>query len=232
MTSTGLKEKRSYNTRGKSLLGLWLAAACVGARLPELCHCRLVRALLGPTAISEKKLLSGMPLDILGITVRLAAEGIHCFPTEDKVKKWRRTVGRALDTGSLQGGEAQKLAGALAWAGQRAFRRLGRAMLRPIIMHQWCAQRVHADLKRACIALRSHTAEINQELRLALQWFAEVLREELDEVQPWSRVRKPPVHLFCDARGEPARIAAVLFRKRLAAGACTKTCSLARFQGR
>ena len=105
-----------------------------------------MRTLLGPTAISEKKLLSGMPLDILGVTVRLAAEGIHCFPTEDKVKKWRRTIGCALDTGLLQGGEAQKLAGALAWAGQRAFRRLGRAMLRPIIMQQWCVQLGYADL--------------------------------------------------------------------------------------
>ena len=83
--------------------------------------------------------------------------------------------------------------------------------------------------ERARVALRSHTAEISQELRLALQWFAEVLKEELDEVQPWSRKRKPPVHLFCDARGEPARIAAVLFRNLLAFLSCIKTslaCSL------
>ena len=104
---------------------------------------RLVRVILGPTAISEKKLLSGMPLDILGITVRIAPEGLHFFPTEDKVEKWKRTIASALQKGVLHGGEAQKLAGGLSWAGQKAFRRLGRAMLRPIIMQQWCIPLLH-----------------------------------------------------------------------------------------
>ena len=64
----------------------------------------------------------------------------------------------------------------------------------------------------AVIAARSQTAEIGEELRLALQWFLEVLAEELDEVRGWTRKRKAPLHLYCDERGEPARIAAVLFK--------------------
>ena len=170
--------------------------------------------ILGPTAISEKKLLSGMPLDILGITVRIAPEGLHFFPTEDKVEKWKRTIASALQKGVLHGGEAQKLAGGLPWAGQKAFRRLGRAMLRPIIMQQWCVSPFIALAMQllAAIAARSQTAEIGEELRLALQWFLEVLAEELDEVRGWTRKRKAPLHLYCDARGEPARIAAVLFK--------------------
>ena len=95
-----------------------------------------------------------MPLDILGITVRIAPEGLHVFPTEDKVKKWKRTIATALQKGVLHGGEAQKLAGALSWAGQKAFRRLGRAMLRPIIMQQWCTPLCIAlamlDFRRDC----------------------------------------------------------------------------------
>ena len=38
----------------------------------------------------------------------------------------------ALETGKLCAGEAKKLGGGLQWAGQKAFKRLGRAMLRPI----------------------------------------------------------------------------------------------------
>ena len=40
-----------------------------------------------------------------------------------------------LTTGVLHRGDAKKLSGALTWASQQSFKRLGRAMLRPIIWH-------------------------------------------------------------------------------------------------
>ena len=58
--------------------------------------------------------------------------------------------------------------------------------------------------------LRSKTSDLNKELELALKWFAEVLQDEICEVVPWQRARKKPVHMFCDARGDPPRIAAVV----------------------
>ena len=37
------------------------------------------------------------------------------------------------------------------------------------------------------------------------------MRWELAETKAWSQSEQPPVHLFVDARGSPARCAAVLF---------------------
>ena len=63
-----------------------------------------------------------------------------------------------LATGVLHRGDAQKLSGALTWASQQSFKRLGRAMLRPIIWHAKFALRV------ACLRLpiACSLAEVSQ----------------------------------------------------------------------
>lgn len=65
-------------------------------RAPLACHIplppfncrRLVRACLGPDAVSAKKLLSGSPLEILGVDTCFTREGISLVPSQDKIKKW------------------------------------------------------------------------------------------------------------------------------------------------
>ena len=99
--------------------------------------CRLVQACLGREAISARKLVCGMPLEILGVDVVIKTEGISMSPSQDKKLKWATRIKQALETNCLYPGEASKLSGALAWAGQRAFRRLGRAMLLPIRRQGW-----------------------------------------------------------------------------------------------
>ena len=51
----------------------------------KLCFARLLRALLGPCAASERKLLHGNPLDILGVTVNIKNDAAIFFPSVDKV---------------------------------------------------------------------------------------------------------------------------------------------------
>ena len=96
---------------------------------------RLVRVCLGHSAILERKLESGLPLIVLGVETNIDKDGIHMFPSRDKVNKWSVQLKETLSTGLMTSGEASKLSGALQWAGQHAFRRLGRAMLRPIMWH-------------------------------------------------------------------------------------------------
>ena len=55
------------------------------------------------------------------------------------------------------------------------------------------------------------SGRINVGLRTALRWWCTVLRWELAETRAWKQSVQPPVHLFVDARGSPARCAAVLF---------------------
>ena len=93
---------------------------------------RLVRCLLGRTAISEKKLSHGNPLVILGIETRILRDGIFWRPDAEKVQKWCARIQAALTVDCLYGGESSKLAGGLQWAGQRNFKRLGRCMLTPL----------------------------------------------------------------------------------------------------
>lgn len=104
----------------------------------SVCIFRLVRACLGPEAISERKLEAGNGLVVLGVHVFTdqtprEGYGITLWPSQDKVRKWLKKIGLALATLKLTSGEASKLSGGLQWACQMAFRRLGRAMLRPII---------------------------------------------------------------------------------------------------
>ncbi len=92
----------------------------------------MVRALLGPDAISERKLEFNNPLIILGVETDIKSKGVAFRPAAKKVQKWLKRIEAALPAGRLTSGEASKLAGALQWASQSIFRKLGRAMIRPI----------------------------------------------------------------------------------------------------
>ena len=93
---------------------------------------RLVEALLGVGAVAPSKLLQGNPLTVLGVEMTVSWTGLTCRPDEAKVFKWSCRLQRFLEEGTLHSGDASKLAGALQWATQFMFKRLGRAMLRPI----------------------------------------------------------------------------------------------------
>ena len=102
------------------------------APLTFVCPMRLVDCLLGPGAAAPDKLCHGNPLTVLGVDITVDSYGMTCRPDAKKAFKWRCRIQKFLETGSLLSGEASKLAGALQWASQHTFRRLGRAMLRPI----------------------------------------------------------------------------------------------------
>jgi hypothetical protein len=73
---------------------------------------RIVRALLGDDALSEKKLEHGCPLQVLGLIVVTQPMGITFKPSPDKVQKWLSKIRLALKDGNLSPGDASKLAGA------------------------------------------------------------------------------------------------------------------------
>ena len=159
------------------------------------CFSRMVNALLGASAVSPHKFACGLPLDILGVTVQVNLQEVKCWPSEDKVVKWTRRIKDALDTKCLVPGLAGKLAGALSWAAQSMFNRLGRAMLLPLYRQQHKCR---------------WQAKWSDELRLCLEWWSEVLRLELVQAKPIKHDDSHLVHLFADARGSPPRLAAVL----------------------
>ncbi len=72
--------------------------------------------------------------------------------------------------------------------------RLGRAMLRPLFEHS-----------------RNRHGRMGQRLMMCLQWWIEILQLHICQSVPWQPRQSPIVHLFADARGAPARLAAVLF---------------------
>ena len=158
------------------------------------CSRRLICILLGKTAVQDKKVECGNELEVLGVWVAPNADGVECWPAPNKVKKWLAVIERALAEGKLSAGEASKLAGRLSWAGCRLFRKLGRAMLRPIFNQKGNASgRIDADLERA------------------LEWWRQVLGLGITESQSWVNKVDQPLHLFTDARGWPPHLGAVLF---------------------
>ena len=114
-------------------------------------------------------------------------------PSADKVRKWTHCIKQALQSSVLRAGEASKLAGRLQWACQSMFKRLGRALLRDVYDQQ-----------------RNKTGRIGPRLKRTLLWWVDVLSLGLTQDHGWNASAKPPVHLFCDAAGNPARLAAVL----------------------
>ena len=160
------------------------------------CLARLVRLLLGATAIANRKLECGLSLVVLGVQIKLSQQGAAMMPDRAKVVKCLATIELALKTCILTAGCAQKLAGRLSWATQFMFFKLGRAMIRPIF-----------DQKRS----RDGSMTRDSPLYVALKWWRRVLAMDLCEVHEWAADKKPVAHLFVDAAGSPARCAAVLF---------------------
>ena len=154
---------------------------------------RLIRVLLGSSALAEHKLAHGPRLDILGLSVSFDHKGIWLQPMKEKVTKWSQRIRGFLLAARMTRGDASKLAGALSWAAQNSFRRLGRAMLRPLFSH--------AKGKRS---------GLQQPAKLCLEWWLEILTCSLEQHQLWGDELRAPVHLFADARGRPPRLAAVL----------------------
>ena len=70
------------------------------------CIARIVRCLLGYSALADEKMSCAVPLGILGLRVDLSAEGMTCVPLPDKVTKWTARIQAALDSGNLRAGAA------------------------------------------------------------------------------------------------------------------------------
>ena len=88
------------------------------------CFAELVRLMLGVPAASIKKLGFGSPLCVLGLSIEVSSRGLTCFPSQEKVTKWRSVINQAVEVGRLTSGAASKLAGGLSWGSQNMFRLL------------------------------------------------------------------------------------------------------------
>ena len=159
------------------------------------CFGRLVRAVMGADSLSNEKMEYGHPLQVLGLHFEADMSGVSVRVTDDKPQKWLHDVREALQTCRPSSGQAAKLAGRLRFSAQHTFRKLGRAMLRPLF------QQEHAPLKNG---------RIGTHLRLALQWWEQVLALRMTQRAP-TQAHGDVVELFTDARGSPPRLAAVLF---------------------
>ena len=158
------------------------------------CFARLVRALLGFTAISERKLEYGNSLVILGMKVEPCLAGVTFRLCPTRAEKWAKQLRDAIDIGYLDAGFAQKLAGRLTWATQWLFNKVGRAMIKPIYAQQ-----------------SSGTGTIGAGLRRALHWWLEVIESGVTEMRSWTLPQDSICRLYVDAASTPACCAAVLF---------------------
>ena len=160
----------------------------------DKCFARLVRALLGPSAMQDRKMAWGPSIVILGLRVWSSASGFHVKPDDDKVKQWIAVIDGALRSGALTAGEASKMAGRLSWACCHVFERAGRSMVRPLF------DQAYGSLPR----LAEHVSD-------ALRWWRDVLARDIARARPWRcHDARPPVLVLADARGSPARLAAIL----------------------
>lgn len=130
---------------------------------------------------------------LLQVDIKMSKKGYKCKPKRAKVTKWIAQLEEALHKEHLSPGDASKLAGKLSWACSKLFRKLGRAMLRPI--HD---QKTRLD------------GHMSFELCRALQWWLDTLQSGLCERRAWHVDEGQPVQLFCDASGCPAHLGAVL----------------------
>ena len=150
-------------------------------QIAKECFARLVRACLGESSISDRKLEHGNPLTVLGIDMRLDVHGVAFWPSADKVQKWIQLMQLALDRGTLTGGEASKLAGKLQWACSTAFRGIGRAMIRfriHLANHAFPPPH-HVFVRPIINQIKVRSPSIKPRLRAALVWWVEVLQLRL-----------------------------------------------------
>ena len=159
------------------------------------CFARVVRALLGASSVAERKLEAAMPLVVLGLQVMATEDGVDVQVSEEKAVQWSQSLEVAQATGLLASGDASKTAGRLSFAAQHTFARLGRAMLRPLFAQQYSPL---------------PGGKVGPLLRMAMKWWLQVLKERRCQTVPWSPAPRT-ADLFCDARGSPARVAAILF---------------------
>ena len=143
------------------------------------CFARVLRACLGPDAAPVRKMGFGSPLGVLGVSIFIDSQGVTFWPLQEKVAAWLAAIDAFLAAGSMNGGQASKLAGQLAWAAQCAFRRLGRALLRPINDQ-----------------IRARHSCLSEELVLALEWWREVLAMELCEKRAWRQENRRQASLW------------------------------------
>ena len=101
------------------------------------CFVRMVRALMGTGAVAARKTECSLPLAILGIEVNANQEGVTLEVTPEKRQEWGDRLQEAENTGIMTAGEASKHAGRLGFAAQKCFKKIGRAMLRPLFAQQY-----------------------------------------------------------------------------------------------
>ena len=94
----------------------------------------------------------------------------------------------------LPPGDSSKLAGRLSFCAQHAFRRMGRAAIRPLFAQQY------APLQGNRVGPR---------LELALRWWLRILSLHLVELVELVPGPRECVDLFCDAQGSPPRVGVV-----------------------
>ena len=157
------------------------------------CLERLIKVLLGPDAIAKDKSSSGPKLVILGVEIELAACGFWLRPESKKAVKWIACMRRVLRERHLSMGEAKKLSGRLTWSCSHQFKRLGRAMIRPI--YDQCSRR---------------DGMIDVELLRALTWWVDALQMKIAELRPWVSSVSEICHVFADAQGNPQHLGAVV----------------------
>ena len=156
------------------------------------CVVRLVKALLGAGSVSAKKVCSGLPLEVLGVSIDADTCGAVFWPSEAKVAKWLHRISHALEMKEISSGASNKLAGALSWSAQNVFHRLGRALLRPLYGKR---------------RFKKWTLQIESSLR----WWHEVLTLQIQQRRLWVLPVERTVQVFCDARSTPPRLAAVVY---------------------
>ena len=163
-----------------------------------MCLARLVRAIFGDGAVAKHKLDFGQSLVALGVLITPKEYSFRCELAPAKAAKCVDTIVKALTSCEMYPGTARKLSGRLSWASQFMFRRLGRAMLRPLF------QRAHSS---ECM--------LDEPLRVALGWWLEVLKKGVAEEYPWQLEADRPAHLYVDARGVPPRFVACALSRLL-----------------
>ena len=159
------------------------------------CFARVVRAMLGHGALLDNKRDHGTSLEILGIMVGVTQQEARPELTDKKRAAWTGMLQVAKKRGIMMLGEASKFAGRLNFAARKCFRRLGRAMI-PHFYAQQYEPLAHG--------------RVGDMLGLAVGWWLQVLQHRVVQSVPM-HVSERTAQLFCDARGEPARMAGVLF---------------------
>ena len=71
-----------------------------------LLFARLVRALLGETAVADRKLACGPSLDVLGLHISFTRHEFLAQPMADKIVKWTERIKGILAAGKMSRGQA------------------------------------------------------------------------------------------------------------------------------